>query len=214
LPVEHLVDARFLDADLLVSSERDYGIDLVGPIAKNGSWQAKAGHGFDATQFQIDWTARKATCPQGKQSRYWQPHHDSAGNPLIYIRFAAFDCQPCPCRALCNRAQSGQRTISVRPQEQYEALQRARERQKSPEFTSQYAKRAGIECAIGQGVRDCGLRYSRYIGQAKTHLQNMLVATALNVIRITAWLRGIPLARTRRSAFARLKPQTAGLAVG
>ena len=30
-------------------------------------------------------------------------------------------------------------------------------------------------------------------------------------IRITAWLRGIPLARTRRSAFARLKPQVGGL---
>jgi len=114
---------------------------------------------------------------------------------------------------LCNRAKSGQRTISVRPQEPYEALQQARQRQRSPEFTPQYARRAGIECAIGQGIRDCGLRYARYIGQAKTHLQNMLVATALNVIRITAWLRGIPLARTRRSAFARLKPPAADLAV-
>jgi transposase len=213
LPAQHLVDARFLDADLLVSSKQEYGIDLLGPIAKNGSWQAKAGQGFDATQFQIDWTARQATCPQGKHSRYWQPHHDSAGNPLIYIRFAASDCHPCPHRALCNRAKSGQRTISVRPQEQYEALQQARVRQRSPEFTAHYARRAGIECAIGQGIRDCGLRSSGYIGQAKTHLQNMLVATALNVIRITAWLRGIPIARTRRSAFARLKPQSVGLAV-
>src|SRR5262249_1835 len=97
--------------------------------------------------------------------------------------------------------------------EQYEALQQARQRQRSAEFAGQYAKRAGIESAIGQGIRDCGLRRARYLGQAKTHLQNLLVATALNVMRITAWLRGIPLARTRRSAFARLKPQAVGLAV-
>jgi transposase len=113
----------------------------------------------------------------------------------------------------CVRAKLGQRSLAVRPQEPYEALQRARQRQKSPEFSRQYAQRAGIESAIGQGIRDCGLRSSRYIGQAKTHLQSVLVATALNVIRITAWLRGIPLAQTRRSAFARLKPSTLSLAV-
>jgi transposase len=43
LPSEQLVDARFLDADLLVSSQQDCGIDLVGPIGRNGSWQSKAG---------------------------------------------------------------------------------------------------------------------------------------------------------------------------
>jgi transposase len=63
-----------------------------------------------------------------------------------------------------------------------------------------------------QGVRDCGLRRARYLGQAKIHLQSVLVATALNEIRITVWLRGIPLARTRRSTLARLKLQVASLA--
>lgn len=212
LPKEQLVDARFLDADLLVSSKQEYGIELVGPIARNGSWQAKAQQGFDATAFRIDWNLQKATCPQGKQSRYWQPQQDQAGEEMIRIRFAAVDCHGCPSQALCTHAKSGQRTISVRPQQQYEALQQARQRQKSPEFGPQYAQRAGIESVIGQGIRDCGLRCSRYIGQAKTHLQSVLVATALNVLRITAWLRGIPLAQTRRSAFARLKPQTFGLA--
>jgi transposase len=211
-PAEHLVDARFLDADLLVSSARNYGIDLLGPLGRRGSWQAQAGEGFDVTHFPIDWAQQQATCPQGKRSRYWRPGKDKEGNPIIYIGFAREDCQACSCRTLCTRSIAGRRNISVRPQEQYEALQRARQRQQTPEFQQAYAARAGIESAIGQGVRDCGLRRCRYIGQAKTHFQNLLMATALNVIRITAWLRGIPLARTRRSALARLKPQIAGLA--
>lgn len=212
LPSEHLADARFLDADLLVSSLQDYGIDLVGPLGRSNSWQAQAGQGYDAPQFRVDWQAQTATCPQGKQSRYWQPGTDKEGNPMIRISFARADCQTCASRELCTRSASGHRKITVRPQAQYAALQRARERQKSPEFREQYAKRAGIESAMCQGIRDCGLRRSRYLGQAKTHLQSVLVATALNVIRITAWLRDIPLARTRRSALVRLKVQVAGLA--
>ena len=119
----------------------------------NGSWQAKAGQGFDATPFQIDWTARKGDLSSRQTKSLLAAQHDKAARQSSHhIRFAAVRLPwPVPSRALCTHAKSGQRTISVRPQEQYEALQRARQRQKSPEFGSQYAKRAGIECAIGQG---------------------------------------------------------------
>jgi len=49
----------------------------------------------------------------------------------------------------------------------------------------------------------------RYIGLAKTHLGHMLTAVAVNLLRIGAWLAGVPRARTRQSAFATLM---AGLA--
>ncbi len=48
------------------------------------------------------------------------------------------------------------------------------------------------------------LRRSRYIGLAKTHLQHMLTAAAMNLGRISNWLAGTPRERTRQSAFIRL----------
>src|SRR5215213_9850003 len=53
----------------------------------------------------------------------------------------------------------------------YIALQAARQRQKTPEFISTYALRAGVEATVSQAVRAFGLRRSRYFGHAKTHLQ-------------------------------------------
>jgi DDE family transposase len=69
--------------------------------------------------------------------------------------------------------------------------------------------RAGIEGTHAQGLRVCDLRRSRYVGQPKTHLQHILSAVAINLLRIGAWLDGTPLAPTRQSSFARLMAQTA-----
>jgi hypothetical protein len=53
------------------------------------------------------------------------------------------------------------------------------------------------------------VRRSRYLGQPKTHLQHILSAVALNLLRLNAWLNGTPLAPTRQSSFARLVTQAA-----
>src|SRR4030095_7935822 len=115
----------FIDAELLVSSQRQ-GTELVGPFARSSSWQAQADEGFDVTHFSVDWEARKATCPHGKQSRYWQTQRDAWGNTLIRIGFAKAHCQPCPSRSSCTRSKSERRTITVVPKENYEALCHAR----------------------------------------------------------------------------------------
>ncbi len=60
---------------------------------------------------------------------------------------------------------------------------------------------------MSQGVRAFGLRHSRYIGQAKTHLQHVLTAVALTVVRVYVWWRGVPRAGTWVSRFAKLAPQ-------
>ncbi|MGO8946062.1 MAG: transposase [Ktedonobacterales bacterium] len=65
-------------------------------------------------------------------------------------------------------------------------------------------KRAGIEGTLSQGVRRSKLRRSRYIGLARTHLQHLLAATALNLVRAVAWLVKTPRATTRPSRFAAL----------
>ena len=49
-----------------------------------------------------------------------------------------------------------------------------------------------------------GLRRTRYIGQTKTHLQHLATASAINLIRVAAWLDASPRAKPRHSAFERL----------
>ena len=97
------------------------------------------------------------------------------------------------------------RLIGLQAREQYEALQDTRTRQTTVAFHQQYAPRAGIESAHAQGIRRCGLRQARYIGLAKTHVQHLATATALNVVRLGEWWMGTPHAKTRCSPFAALK---------
>jgi transposase len=91
--------------------------------------------------------------------------------------------------------------LGLQEREQYEA----RQRQTTAAFHQQYAPRAGIESTHAQGIRRCGLRQTCYIGLAKTHLQHLATAAALNVMRLGEWLAGTPRAKTRCSPFAALK---------
>jgi transposase len=129
---------------------------------------------------------------------------DRTVSRVIRIQFGKQDCLVCPCRSQCTTASTNPRQLVVRPQAQFEAIQAARQRQQTQEFKERYAIRAGIEGTISQGVRAFDLRRSRYIGLAKTHLQHVITATAINVSRLLAWMRGIPLEGTRVSRFAAL----------
>ena len=69
--------------------------------------------------------------------------------------------------------------------------------------------RRGVEGTISQALRVCDLRRARYIGLAKTRLQHLLTAAALNLVRITHWLADPHHARTRHAPFLALLPQAA-----
>ena len=205
LPREHLLDTGYVAADVLVTSRRR-AVDVVGPALGDNSWQARQPDGLDMSCFAIDWEARHVTCPGGKRSVRWTPGHDKqgAGQDLVAVQFDPDDCRGCPLRPRCTQAKTGPRTMRLRPREQHEALQTARRRQLTEAFKQLYAVRAGIEGALSQGVRAFGLRAARYRGQAKTYLQHLLVAVAMNIVRVAAWAEGIPRAQTRQSSFARL----------
>ena len=87
---------------------------------------------------------------------------------------------------------------------QHLSLRDARSRQKTAEFKKRYHARAGIEGTLSTGIHNSGMRRSRYIGLAKTHLQNVAIAAELNVCRLVAWLEGVPRSTTRVFPFARL----------
>jgi hypothetical protein len=53
-------------------------------------------------------------------------------------------------------------------------------------------------------IRAFGLRQARYLGEAKTHLQHLITATAINVARLLDWLAEVPRCKTRTSRFAAL----------
>jgi len=89
----------------------------------------------------------------------------------------------------------------VRPQAQHQALQTARARQETEAFKQRYKRRAGIEGTISQDVHGFDLRYARYRGLAKTALQHVFVALALNLSRLLAWWAERPQAQTRQSRF-------------
>ena len=86
----------------------------------------------------------------------------------------------------------------------FDALQTARAHQQTDDFRQQYATRAGVEGTIGQAVNAYEMRQARYIGLAKTRLQHIATTVAINLQRIWAWLSGIPVAKTKVSAFAAL----------
>jgi transposase len=202
-PTEHLLDGGYVDAEFLVTSQHTHQIAVTGPVSEDHSWQARTQTGYDLAAFTLDWANQRAICPHGHVSHKWSETHNAQGTPLINIRFGAADCRTCPGRSQCTRAATQPRELTVRPQAVHEALQQARHQQRTAEFRERYKTRAGIEGTLSQGMRRSDLRHARYIGLAKTHLQHILTAAALNLYRVTEWLAETPLAQTRTPPFVR-----------
>ena len=144
-------------------------------------------------------------CPLGQRSRGWRCLKDDSNNSVVEVRFHFSICASCDQRVRCTKAAKAPRVLKLRPMAQHQALQAARQKQTTVEFQAQYAPRAGIEGTISQGVRVNDLRRSRYIGAAKTHLQHIAIAAAINLSRLSNWFEQIPRARTRTSRFAALE---------
>jgi transposase len=208
LPAEHLLDAGYVEGQLIATGRDTYGLDIVGPAPSSPSWQSKAQTGFHVSFFSIDWEQKRVTCPAGQTNVKWSETHDWHHKPVIQIRFSDPACRARAQHAQCTKS-AGSRHLTLRPRASHEALQAARQRQKTPEFQARYARRAGIEGTFTQADRLCGLRRSRYVGLAKTHLQHIFTALALNLRRLFAWLDGVPMAKTRTAPLVRLMPAPA-----
>ena len=137
LPRRHLRDGGDVDAELLVTAQRLHPSDLVGPPFGSSSHQRRAREGDDRGALRIAGEAQQARCPQGHTSIRWTPGRDVSGDPVVRIRFHAPTCRACPVRSACTQAKDAPRQLTVRPQAQYEAIQAARQRQETAEFTAQ-----------------------------------------------------------------------------
>lgn len=206
-PQIQLVDEGYMEIDLLLESQRR-GINLIGPVPSSKSWQDRVEGAFDHTKFQIDWEKQVVTCPNHKTSVRCTKRKTWRGTPSFSFVFDKEGCLPCPMRVNCSRAKNAGRTLTLYPKEQYEAQLAARQRQQTEEFKRLYGERAGIESTISQGVRRTRLRYARYIGLARTHLQEIASASAINLARLSDWLMGERPKATRISPFLALAAQT------
>jgi transposase len=120
------------------------------------------------------------------------------------VVFAREVCAACPLRSDCTPSSSTARVGPVRPQAAPEALQARRHEQETSAFRQASQSRAGIEATLSQAVRGMGIRRSRDDGLHKTHVQHILIATAINLLRIDAVLTNTPRGKTRQSPFMRL----------
>ncbi|MEV4116221.1 transposase [Nonomuraea sp. NPDC049695] len=91
------------------------------------------------------------------------------------------------------RCPRGDRSTPAHPSTstQHEALEYARHEQRTDEWKTRYKVRVGVKGTISQAV-DLEIRRTRYIGMAKTHLGHMLTASAINMVRLDAWLTEHP----------------------
>ena len=80
------------------------------------------------------------------------------------------------------------------PRPKQNALAIARTREGSAEGQRLYTRRQGIESTLSQAVRAFGLRQTRYRGLAKTGLQHVANAAAINFDRVVAWSGSRPIA--------------------
>ncbi len=203
-PAEHYVDSGYASADNIVAAKSDYGIALITPVLLDNSAQARAGAGFAAANFTIDFKHQSATCPQGAHSSSWTPAIQR-GNPVIVVKFANAVCGPCPVREQCTTSAIGRRQLTLHPAAATQALRARRTEQTETRWQTDYALRCGIEGTIGQAVTVTGARRARYRGITKTRLEHNYSAAALNLIRLHAWWNDQPLDRSRTSHLARLE---------
>src|SRR5262249_49127191 len=74
------------------------------------------------------------------------------------------DCQACPSLRLCTQSlRHVRRTVTIRPKEQYQALQARRQQESTQVFKTLYATRAGVEGTISLGHTSPPLKPGQHI---------------------------------------------------
>lgn len=205
LPERHYLDAGYSSAQAIHTALSRHGVALITPALLDTSRQARQKEGFATANFTIDWKHRLAVCPMGQTSSSWSPCRQG-NRPAIVVTFAKLTCRPCPARPQCTRARSGARQLSLPGEPHADVLLRQRRaEQDTADWQGDYALRSGAEGTIRQTVAVTGARRARYRGQAKTHLEHVTGACALNIHRLDAWWNERALDRARVSHLARLE---------
>ena len=197
-PREHLVDAAYISAELLVHSHDEQGIILRGPTRPSPGLADAGRRAPTRRAVRGGLGAAAGALSAGQNVGEWW---DGARRPAEPSHHSAIcstqDCGTCPPRPLCTHVPShaGAHASGSHPRPQSEALHAAQAWYASEEGNGSIGNAPGVEGTLSQGVRAFGLRRTRYRGLAKTHLQHVAIAAAINIDRIVAWLDERPRAR-------------------
>jgi transposase len=176
-PAEHYVDQGYTSgANLAHSTDRE--IELIGPVSVDTSGKPE---GYRQSDFELDFEAQQATCPEGKTSMVWYGRPQPDGHVGAEIQFKE-QCDGCPARARCAPGKSG-RTLRVNPY--HEELSQRRAEQETEAFKEKMKRRPAVEGTISELTRAHGARRARYRGQDKVRLQMLFTGTAANLKRLT-----------------------------
>ncbi len=204
LPAQHLDDMGYVTGDTIAESA-GRGVELIGPVRADTSPQAKLDGGITLDMFEIDYIHQVVHCLEGQSSICWSESHNEYGRTVYHVHFDAPTCAACPLYARCVMGKKDKpqgRTLKIK-QTHAQVAQRRREQQ-TDAFKELYRRRAGIEASLSEMVRAHGLRFARYIGRKKVHLQHLFIATATNLKRAARWLAGIRPAAERKPALRSL----------
>ncbi|MGW1902909.1 transposase [Streptomyces hirsutus] len=188
LPAEHLIDSGCTTLVHQDRALRFHQVELVGPVRGNPTRQHREQGGFGRDDFRIDFEQRQVTCPQGQTSRAWYgpyPTSSPQAAPLIVVKFAKSQCGPCPARSKCTSSRAASRSVGFPPKDLLDLRRRARAEHNSADRRSIYALRSGVEGTVNELVHGHEMRRCRYRGLAKTHVQHVLTAIAVNIERLS-----------------------------
>lgn len=179
LPDEHYVDQGYTSgANLAGSNGR--GVELIGLVAGD---QSKKPDGYRQADFELDFDAQEATCPEGRTSVAWHEYHvpEAPHDPDHKEIKIKFDCEGCPTFSRCAGGKSGRSlTISAF----YEELTARRAEQQTDEFKERLKTRSAVEGTISEFTRCHGARRARYRGKGKVRLQHLFTGAAVNIERL------------------------------
>ena len=207
LPGEHLVDKGYTDSEVLVDSQREYGVTIVGPVAEDPELAGACRRGLRQGELRGGLGPSGGDLPGGQGEHLLAAEHlpEERHGLRGAVRAEGLHAVSVPVAVHEGRSRSRGSSGCCRVSSTRRCRRPAASR-RTEEFRSRYAARAGIEGTHEQAIRRCGLRRCRYIGEAKAHLQHLLTAAAINLVRLSDWWAGTPLSRTRCSRFAALQP--------
>nr|WP_242331293.1 transposase [Streptomyces formicae] len=168
-------------------------------------WRPRNGTGdfFDSTLFTVDWDQRRAVCPGGHTSVQWRGAQSHRVTPVTRVRFAARRCGPCDLRTSCTSSGTG-RNLTLRPKTEHEILQQARTEQDTDHWRRRYGHRAGVEAPSPKASRHAACEDPATAASRRPGCN--ITSPAPPSTSPASWLTGRPLARTRVSPFAALRP--------
>lgn len=174
-PQAMYADAGYVTESTLAQAEQN-AMELLGPTRPDPHKGP-----YNADGFVVDVASQRAVCPQGKTSTQSSHIKDRYMGTEYYRLEWGSQCDSCPVKKHCTRAQSGRRILVVGLR--HDLVQTRREQMRAESFSQSMHPRNGIEGTHSELVRGHGLRRTQYRGLDRVSLANYFIGAACNVKR-------------------------------